>query len=151
MNIWKSQMAATLSKIVATFFSKCHYVNLHIIIRFESSWCLFVCSQACWNHLCYPKSSPVYYYFSFSHFRHNPQDDGHYVYGYIYIRPHITNAHPAPYWEQRTKAPVSLTTPCTKLHGCYPFSRHQQMTMIHSPQWSVVLWLFHTTWASNTH
>jgi len=30
--------------------------------------------EAFWSHLCYPKSSPLYYYFSFSYFKHNPED-----------------------------------------------------------------------------
>ena len=70
MDIWKSKMADTLSKMVVTFISKWHYITLHIIILFELSWSLFVYFQTRWSHLCYSKSSPVYNYFSFSHFKH---------------------------------------------------------------------------------
>ena len=69
-------MAATLSKMVATFFSKWHYITLHIIIQFKSSWCLVICFQVWWNLLCYPRSSLVCCYSSFTHFIHNPDDAG---------------------------------------------------------------------------
>ena len=106
----------TFSKMVAPFFSKRHYITLDIIIPFESSWYLFVCFQV----------SPLYYYFSSSHFKHILEDDGHSLCRYSLKVSSFS-------WEDSTSAstPLKATTNTVKdwlnyglMRGCIYRQHH---------------------------